>query len=111
MGKVKVGVGPFTRRPDNSAFKQQRLPAWSPSLTPHTVLPIFYSLSIVCVLLGVWLFITVQNIQQLKVSYSVYVRLHQDYSLCTLSYRKCISRHNHNQEVRNSNRFRLPDWR
>ncbi|KAK2850308.1 hypothetical protein Q7C36_009091 [Tachysurus vachellii] len=70
MGKVKVGVGPFARRPDNSAFKQQRLPAWSPSLTPHTVLPIFYSLSIVCVLLGVWLLITVQNIQQLKVDYT-----------------------------------------
>lgn len=71
MGKVKVKVGPFARRPDNSAFKQQRLPAWSPSLTPHTVLPIFYALSLVCVLLGVWLLITVENTHQLKVSYSV----------------------------------------
>ncbi|KAF7709271.1 transmembrane protein 30C [Silurus meridionalis] len=70
MGKVQVGTGPFARRPDNSAFKQQRLPAWSPSLTPHTVLPIFYSLSLVCVLLGVWLLITVQTTQQLKIDYT-----------------------------------------
>lgn len=88
MDKVQVGVGPFTRRPDNSAFKQQRLPAWSPSLTPHTVLPIFYSLSVVCVLLGVWLHITVQNTHQLKVSYSVCVCVHQKYLLSKIGYHK-----------------------
>ncbi|XP_062862025.1 transmembrane protein 30C [Trichomycterus rosablanca] len=72
MAKAKepVNSGPFARRPDNSAFKQQRLPAWSPSLTPQTVLPIFYCLSLVCVLLGVWLLITVQSTNQLKVDYT-----------------------------------------
>ncbi|KAG9271019.1 cell cycle control protein 50A-like [Astyanax mexicanus] len=70
MGKVQVGTGPFARRPDNSAFKQQRLPAWSPSLTPYTVLPVFYLLAVVCVLLGVWLFITVENTHELKVDYT-----------------------------------------
>ncbi|KAI4896204.1 hypothetical protein NFI96_026431 [Prochilodus magdalenae] len=70
MGKVRAGTGPFARRPDNSAFKQQRLPAWSPSLTPYTVLPVFYFLALVCLLLGVWLFTTVQNTQQLKVDYT-----------------------------------------
>ncbi|KAF5903086.1 cell cycle control protein 50C-like, partial [Clarias magur] len=70
MGKVQVKAGPFARRPDNSAFKQQRLPAWSPSLMPQTVLPIFYSLSLVCLLLGVWLLITVQNTHQVKVDYT-----------------------------------------
>lgn len=70
MGKVQAGRGPLARRPDNSAFKQQRLPAWSPSLEPHTVLPIFYCLSVVCLLLGVWLLITVLNTHQLKVDYT-----------------------------------------
>ncbi|KAL7881450.1 hypothetical protein AOLI_G00082980 [Acnodon oligacanthus] len=70
MGKVRADAGPFARRPDNSAFKQQRLPAWSPSLTPHTVLPVFYFLALVCVLLGVWLLITVQNTHQLKIDYT-----------------------------------------
>nr|AAH56764.1 Transmembrane protein 30C [Danio rerio] len=70
MAKKAVGLGPLSRRPDNSAFKQQRLPAWSPSLTAQTVLPIFYILAVVCLLLGIWLLITVQNTHQLKVDYT-----------------------------------------
>ncbi|XP_023679702.1 transmembrane protein 30C [Paramormyrops kingsleyae] len=58
------------RCPDNSAFKQQRLPAWSPSLTAETVLPFFYLLGIACVLLGVLLQITMQNTQEIKVDYT-----------------------------------------
>lgn len=68
MGKAKANAGPLARRPDNSAFKQQRLPAWSPMLTAQTVLPFFYGMATVCVLLGVWLLVTVQNTHELKVS-------------------------------------------
>ncbi|XDV30398.1 hypothetical protein PO909_033327 [Leuciscus waleckii] len=67
MGKKQADTGPLSRRPDNSAFKQQRLPAWSPSLTAQTVLPTFYILSLVCLFLGVWLLITVQKTHELKV--------------------------------------------
>lgn len=67
MGKKQAGTGPLSRRPDNSAFKQQRLPAWSPSLTAQTVLPTFYILSLVCLFLGIWLLITVENTYELKV--------------------------------------------
>lgn len=70
MGKKQAHTGPLSRRPDNSAFKQQRLPAWSPSLTAQTVLPTFYILSLVCLLLGIWLLITVENTYQLKVDYT-----------------------------------------
>ncbi|XP_073701445.1 transmembrane protein 30C [Garra rufa] len=70
MGKKQAGTGPLSRRPDNSAFKQQRLPAWSPSLTPQTVLPTFYILFLVCLLLGIWLLITVENTYELKVDYT-----------------------------------------
>ncbi|XP_052004626.1 transmembrane protein 30C [Xyrauchen texanus] len=70
MGKKQAGTGPFSRRPDNSAFKQQRLPAWSPSLTAQTVLPSFYILSLICLILGIWLLITVENTHQLKVDYT-----------------------------------------
>ncbi|XP_052421567.1 cell cycle control protein 50C [Carassius gibelio] len=70
MGKKQAGTGPLSRRPDNSAFKQQRLPAWSPSLTANTVLPTFYILSLVCLLLGIWLLITVENTHELKVDYT-----------------------------------------
>jgi len=67
MGKKQAATGPLSRRPDNSAFKQQRLPAWSPSLTAQTVLPTFYIISLVCLFLGVWLLITVQKTHELKV--------------------------------------------
>ncbi|CDQ93133.1 unnamed protein product [Oncorhynchus mykiss] len=70
MGKAKANAGPLARRPDNSAFKQQRLPAWSPMLTAQTVLPFFYGMAIVCVLLGAWLLVTVQNTHELKVDYT-----------------------------------------
>ncbi|XP_041806277.1 transmembrane protein 30C [Chelmon rostratus] len=70
MGKVKGSPGPSARRPDNSAFKQQRLPAWSPMLTANTVLPFFYFMALICMLLGVWLLITVQRTQELKMDYT-----------------------------------------
>ncbi|KAK7882398.1 hypothetical protein WMY93_028572 [Mugilogobius chulae] len=69
MGKVTKS-GPLARRPDNSAFKQQRLPAWSPMLTANTVLPFFYIMAVVCMLLGVWLLLTVQSTQEMKMDYT-----------------------------------------
>lgn len=68
MGKEKTG--PLARRPDNSAFKQQRLPAWSPMLTANTVLPFFYFMALICMLLGVWLLLTVQSTQEIKLDYT-----------------------------------------
>ncbi|XP_034429517.1 transmembrane protein 30C [Hippoglossus hippoglossus] len=70
MGKVKGKPGPLARRPDNSAFKQQRLPAWSPMLTANTVLPFFYFMALICMLLGVWLLLTVQSTQEVKMDYT-----------------------------------------
>ncbi|KAH8922424.1 Lem3/Cdc50, partial [Atractiella rhizophila] len=36
-----------SRRPANTAFKQQRLKAWQPILTPRTVLPAFFLIGII----------------------------------------------------------------
>lgn len=69
MGKA-TKQGPLAQRPDNSAFKQQRLPAWSPMLTANTVLPFFYIMAIVCMFLGVWLLLTVQSTQEMKMDYT-----------------------------------------
>ncbi|KAM9850692.1 transmembrane protein 30C [Aulostomus maculatus] len=70
MGRAKAQTGPLARRPDNSAFKQQRLPAWSPMLTANTVLPFFYFIALICLLLGVWLLLTVQSIKEIKLDYT-----------------------------------------
>jgi len=42
----------WSRRPANTAFKQQRLKAWQPILTPKTVLPIFFAIGIVFAPIG-----------------------------------------------------------
>lgn len=70
MTKAKENGGPLSRRPDNSAFKQQRLPAWSPMLTANTVLPFFYLMALICMLLGVLLLLTVQSTQEVKLDYT-----------------------------------------
>lgn len=70
MGKDKTKTGPLARRPDNSAFKQQRLPAWSPMLTANTVLPFFYFMALICMFLGVWLLLTVQSTKEMKLDYT-----------------------------------------
>ncbi|KAL4656525.1 cell cycle control protein 50A-like [Arapaima gigas] len=70
MGKKAGSTGPYSKRPDNSAFKQQRLPAWSPCLTAETVLPFFYFTGLLCVLLGGILLHTVQKTQEIKVDYT-----------------------------------------
>ncbi|XP_057707490.1 transmembrane protein 30C [Corythoichthys intestinalis] len=67
---AKAKSGPLARRPDNSAFKQQRLPAWSPMLTANTVLPFFYFMALICLLLGIWLLLTVQSVQEIRVDYT-----------------------------------------
>jgi cell cycle control protein 50 len=36
-----------SRKPPNTAFRQQRLLAYAPILTPRTVLPLFFALGII----------------------------------------------------------------
>ncbi|XP_034118441.1 cell cycle control protein 50A isoform X1 [Drosophila albomicans] len=42
-----------SKRPSDSAFKQQRLPAWQPVLTARTVLPTFFVIGILFIPIGV----------------------------------------------------------
>lgn len=41
-----------SRRPPNTAFRQQRLKAWQPILTPKTVLPLLFAVGIIFAPLG-----------------------------------------------------------
>ncbi|KAL5121468.1 alkylphosphocholine resistance protein lem3 [Pleosporales sp. CAS-2024a] len=41
-----------SRRPPNTAFRQQRLKAWQPILTPKTVLPLFFFVGIIFAPIG-----------------------------------------------------------
>lgn len=62
-----------SKRPSDSAFKQQRLPAWQPMLTAGTVLPTFFIIGIAFIPVGIAL-----------LYFSDEVREHIiDYTLCT----------------------------
>ncbi|XP_048831705.1 cell cycle control protein 50B [Brienomyrus brachyistius] len=57
-------------RPDNTAFTQQRLPAWQPMLSAHVVIPGFLLIGMAFIGIGVALYITSQNIQVLEADYT-----------------------------------------
>lgn len=68
-GSVSSG-GPGSvksKKPDNTAFKQQRLPAWQPILTAGTVLPAFFMIGLIFIPIGIGLFVTSNNIKEFEV--------------------------------------------
>ncbi|XP_066562327.1 transmembrane protein 30C [Amia ocellicauda] len=99
--KVNAG-GPFARRPDNTAFKQQKLPAWSPSLTAQTVLPFFYLIGLLCVLMGIWLYLTVTATQEMKIDYT-------DIDNCSACYELRKDSHNSTKECQCTVHFTLTE--
>ncbi|XP_028994384.1 cell cycle control protein 50B isoform X1 [Betta splendens] len=59
-----------TNRPDNTAFTQQRLPAWQPMLSAGIVIPGFLIIGAAFIGIGVALFVTSQSIQVLEIDYT-----------------------------------------
>uniref|UniRef100_A0A6I8NU19 Cell cycle control protein n=1 Tax=Ornithorhynchus anatinus TaxID=9258 RepID=A0A6I8NU19_ORNAN len=65
------GPGPAkSRKPDNTAFKQQRLPAWQPILTAGTVLPAFFVIGLIFIPIGIGIFVTSNNIREIEIDYT-----------------------------------------
>ncbi|XP_072543110.1 cell cycle control protein 50A-like [Salminus brasiliensis] len=58
------------KKPDNTAFKQQRLPAWQPILTAGTVLPAFFIIGLIFIPIGIGLFVTSNNIKEFEIDYT-----------------------------------------
>ncbi|WPH00947.1 Lem3/Cdc50 [Acrodontium crateriforme] len=59
-----------SRRPPNTAFRQQRLKAWQPILTPKTVLPLFFVVGIIFAPIGGLLLWTSAKVQEISIDYS-----------------------------------------
>lgn len=83
-------VAEKSRKPDNTAFKQQRLPAWQPILTAHSVLPAFFCLAVVFVPIGVVLLLASNDVVEYKSDYTQCgggecARLREDPELMTQS--------------------------
>ncbi|XP_063088203.1 cell cycle control protein 50A-like isoform X2 [Cavia porcellus] len=73
------GGAPKTRRPDNTAFKQQRLPAWQPILTAGTVMPFFFLVGLLFTAIGIGILITSNSIQEIEGSVYMYYGLSNFY--------------------------------
>ncbi|KKK24587.1 hypothetical protein P175DRAFT_0437557 [Aspergillus ochraceoroseus IBT 24754] len=69
-GDADVDKKPKTRRPANTAFRQQRLKAWQPILTPRSVLPLFFIVGIIFAPLGGVLLWASAQVQELVIDYS-----------------------------------------
>lgn len=65
------GAAVQSKKPDNTAFKQQRLPAWQPILTAGTVLPAFFVIGLIFIPIGIGLYVTSNNIKEFEVSLAV----------------------------------------
>ncbi|KAI9503432.1 ligand-effect modulator 3 family [Coemansia spiralis] len=59
-----------SKRPSNTAFKQQRLRAWQPLLTPKSVLPTFFIIGIIFAPIGGWLLWASERINELRIDYT-----------------------------------------
>lgn len=59
-----------SRKPPNTAFRQQRLKAWQPILTPKTVIPLLFLLACIFAPLGVAIIYTTYNVQNITVDYT-----------------------------------------
>nr|XP_056712286.1 cell cycle control protein 50A [Euleptes europaea] len=69
-GSGVVGGPAKSRKPDNTAFKQQRLPAWQPILTAGTVLPAFFVIGLIFIPIGIGIFVTSNNIREYEIDYT-----------------------------------------
>lgn len=73
-----------SRKPPNTAFRQQRLKAWQPILSPQSVLPLLILVSAIFAPIGVALIISANNVQNLIIDYSQCEKLANTDSFTTI---------------------------
>ncbi|EMD87257.1 hypothetical protein COCC4DRAFT_44445 [Bipolaris maydis ATCC 48331] len=59
-----------SKRPPNTAFRQQRLKAWQPILTPKTVLPLFFIVGVIFAPIGGLLIYASAQVQEISIDYT-----------------------------------------
>jgi len=58
-----------SKRPEDSSFKQQRLKAWQPLLTPFYVILAFVIIGVIFIPIGAVIFVASQNVVEVEVRY------------------------------------------
>jgi hypothetical protein len=59
-----------SKRPADTAFKQQRLPAWQPIITANTALPVFLIIGLTFIPIGIVLVVTSNNVLEYDLDYT-----------------------------------------
>ncbi|KAM9034418.1 cell cycle control protein 50C-like [Sarcophilus harrisii] len=70
MMKSRKSRGLPSKMPDNTAFKQQQLPAWRPHLTPRTVLSGFFTTGAFFLGMGILLILSAKSIKEIEITYT-----------------------------------------
>ncbi|KAA0711210.1 Cell cycle control protein 50B [Triplophysa tibetana] len=78
-----------SERPDNTAFTQQRLPAWQPILSAGIVIPGFLLIGLAFIGIGIALFLTSQTIQVLERDYTGYEQTSPCFTCSSPSAKNC----------------------
>ncbi|KAF8252330.1 Lem3/Cdc50 [Wilcoxina mikolae CBS 423.85] len=69
-----------SRKPGNTAFRQQRLKAWQPILTPKTVIPLFFIVGVIFAPIGGLLLYASAQVQELVIDYTDCDKQTSDYA-------------------------------
>jgi hypothetical protein len=59
-----------SRRPPNTAFRQQRLKSWQPVLTARVVIPLLLLMAVIFIPIGIGIFISTYKVELVQVNYS-----------------------------------------
>jgi len=77
-----IGLQQKSKRPSDSAFKQQRLSAWQPVLTAGTVLPTFFIISLLFIPVGIALLYFSNEVSETVIDYTSCKQIGQNNLTC-----------------------------
>ena len=66
----KKDAGTISKKPPNTAFRQQRLKSWQPILVPQNVLPFLILIACIFTPIGIGLMVSSNHVQDLTIDYS-----------------------------------------
>lgn len=93
------------RKPANTAFKQQRLKAWQPILTPRTVLPAFFLVAIIFAPIGAVLYYFAEKVNEFTIDYT------QCYNAPAGTQQQIpSSKYSYQLHDKNTSNFQPPTW-
>lgn len=102
---LTIGLITYSLVPSDTAFKQQRLKAWQPILTPRTVLPTLFIIGLIFAPIGAVLYYFSQTVSELTIDYTDCLNLTEG-SLQTIP----SSKYSYQLHGVTTSNFQQPSW-